>query len=108
MNTKEKIKEAFCKKFTDKWDNGLAVCYPQKEGVAEIIPAEDLWNWIENTYRPAVEREVLEKVEEYLDRVLYDCAGCTYDKDEGTHAEFTKQHYKDFLLHSPDKGKQVV
>lgn len=46
MNIKKEILTEFRKKFTDKWSNGIAVVYPVKEGVSNIIPAEDLESFL--------------------------------------------------------------
>ena len=72
--------EEFKKKFTDNWESlgGKAVVYPCKEGVSEIIPAEDMVNWLTKALQQQeerVRREERELFGEMQDEAYHDGFG---------------------------------
>lgn len=67
----------FNKRFTDKWNNGVAVVYPIKEGVSEIIPAEVMIAFLTETITQSMEvgrnereKEIIKKIEKYFEGLI--------------------------------------
>ncbi len=68
----------------------------------DYVTRDEIWSVLEKVYKLGEENEN-KRIISWLKNNLHDCAGCTYDKDEGTHSATTAQHIGEFL----DKAKDI-